>query len=230
MTINLDPRTKVFCLLLANLLLFLHVSIETEIILVYLFLFPFLFSKRKTMGLRFFLFYTLLVLIDYLVVPIATGILLNFIGFLSTGIRMIMPCLVSGAYAFSTTSPQEFISALRKTHIPEQIIIPIVVVIRYFPTLKEDYRQIRYAMALRGIAIGNMSFIRHPVEMLEYILIPLLMSSNTVAQDLSVAALTKGIGTKTKHTCMTTIRMSAVDYIYLLVCTIPILLYLGGIL
>lgn len=230
MTIHLDPRTKLFCLLLANLLLFLHVSIETEIVIVYLFLFPFLFSQRKQTGLHFFLLYTLLVVVDSFVVPVATGILLNFIGFLSSGIRMIMPCLISGAYAFSTTSPQEFISALRKMHIPEQIIIPIVVVIRYFPTLREDYRQIRYAMALRGIAIGNMSFIRHPVEMLEYILIPLLMSSNTVAQDLSVAALTKGIGTKSKHTCMTTIQMNALDYTYILICMIPIILYLGGIL
>lgn len=230
MIIRLDPRTKLFFLFLANLLLFFHVPIRIEMIIVYLFLFPLTFSKQKQMGLHLFLFYTLLVAIDYLVVPIATGIVLNFIGFLTSGIRMIMPCIISGAYAFSTTSPQEFISVLRKMHIPEQIIIPIIVVIRYFPTLKEDYTQIRYAMSLRGIAIGNMTFLRHPIEMLEYILIPLLMSSNTVAQDLSVAALTKGIGIQTKHTCMTTIQMTTIDYTYILVCSVPFLLYLGGIL
>ena len=31
------------------------------------------------------------------------------------------------------------------------MVIPCVVVIRFFPTIAEDYRQIRNAMALRGI-------------------------------------------------------------------------------
>ena len=61
--------------------------------------------------------------------------------------------------------------------VPEAVVIPCVVVIRFFPTIAEDYRQIRNAMALRGIASGGWGLVRHPAQSLEYILIPLLMNS-----------------------------------------------------
>ena len=54
----------------------------------------------------------------------------------------------------------------------------------HLPAIGEDYYQIRNAMALRGITYRN------PMAALEYILMPLLMNSNNVAQDLSVAAMT----------------------------------------
>ena len=57
---------------------------------------------------------------------------------------------------------------------------------------------------------------------LEYVVIPLLMNSNNVAQDLSVAALTKGLGIEGEHTSMTQIRMSTLDYIYMAVCAAPL--------
>ena len=68
---------------------------------------------------------------------------------------MMLPCFITGAYAFTTTSASEFICSMRRMHAPEAVVIPCVVVIRFFPTIAEDYRQIRNAMALRGIAAGG---------------------------------------------------------------------------
>ena len=102
-------------------------------------------------------------------------------------------------------------------------IIPCAVVVRFFPTVGEDYRHIRAAMALRGIAAGRGALLRHPVQSLEYILMPLLMNSNNVAQDLSAAALTKGIGLPGRHTCMTELRLTAWDFLYPALCTLPLL-------
>ena len=65
---------------------------------------------------------------------------------IAVGIRMLLPCLITGAFAFTTTSPGEFTAALRRMHVPEAVIIPCIVVIRFFPTLREDYRHIRNAM------------------------------------------------------------------------------------
>lgn len=81
----------------------------------------------------------------------------------------------------------------------------------------------RAAMALRGIAAGRGALLRHPVQSLEYILMPLLMNSNNVAQDLSAAALTKGIGLPGRHTCMTELRLTAWDFLYPALCTLPLL-------
>ncbi len=165
-----------------------------------------------------------LLAVDLFVVPRAgESVLLNLLSLVSVGVRMMLPCIITGAYAFSTTTVGELTAALRRMHLPESIIIPCAVVVRFFPTVGEDYRHIRAAMALRGIAAGRGALLRHPVQSLEYILMPLLMNSNNVAQDLSAAALTKGIGLPGRHTCMTELRLTAWDFLYPALCTLPLL-------
>ena len=168
--------------------------------------------------------YGVLLALDLWAVPRAENSpFLNVVALFSVGIRMMLPCIITGAYAFSTTTVGELTAALRRMHLPESIIIPCAVVVRFFPTVGEDYRHIRAAMALRGIAAGRGALLRHPVQSLEYILMPLLMNSNNVAQDLSAAALTKGIGLPGQHTCMTELRLTAWDFLYPALCTLPLL-------
>lgn len=224
MKLRLDPRAKLYLLVLGNLTLFLHVSLETELMLVGLLLSLYFLSGKVKSGVRMSAVYAVLVSIDIFVIPIAEGLLLNVLSLLSVGIRMMLPCVISGGYAFSTTTVGEMVCGLRKLRVPETIIIPSVTVIRFFPTIAEDYRQIRNAMALRGITYRN------PMEALEYILIPLLMNSNNVAQDLSVAAMTKGISLPGQHTSMIELKMGWQDWFFMIACTMPFVLYLGGVL
>lgn len=230
MPLRLDPRAKLYFLILSNLTLFLHVSLLTEIILVTLLLSLYFLSGKFKSGTRMSILYFVLVGIDFWIIPIADGLFLNILSLFSVGIRMMLPCLISGGYAFSTTTVGEMVCGLRRLKFPEYIIIPCVTVVRFFPTIAEDYRQIRNAMAFRGIANGNVAMLCHPVQSLEYILMPLLMNSNNVAQDLSVAAMTKGISLPGQHTSMIELRMTWVDWLYMLICTLPFLLFLGGIL
>ena len=191
---TLDPRAKLYLLLVANLMLFFHVGLATQIIMVVLFLLPLLVSA------------------------------------LAVGVTMMLPCFITGAYTFTTTSASAFICAMRRMRVPEAVVIPCVVVIRFFPTIAEDYRQIRNAMALRGIASGGWGLVRHPAQSLEYILIPLLMNATNVAQDLSVAALTKGLGREGEHTSRTLIRMTVVDWLVMIVVTLPLALDIAGVI
>ena len=224
MKLRLDPRAKLYLLVLGNLTLFLHVSLTTELLLVSILLSLYFLSGKVKSGVRMTAVYAVLVSIDTFVIPIAEGLLLNVLSLVSVGIRMMLPCVISGGYAFSTTTVGEMVCGLRKFHFSETIIIPSVTVIRFFPTIAEDYRQIRNAMTLRGITYRN------PMEALEYILIPLLMNSNNVAQDLSVAAMTKGISLPGKHTSMIELKMVWQDWFFMVACTIPFVLYLGGVL
>lgn len=229
MRLHLDPRCKLYLLILGNLLLFFHVNLHTEMLLMALFLLPFYFSDKWRAGLRLTITYVILLLADYYLVPAAKGLALSWISLLAVGIRMMLPCITTGAYAFSTTGVGEYVCALRKMKVPEEIVIPCMVVLRFFPTIREDYRQIRNAMALRGIggSVGNT--LCHPMQTLEYVLIPLLMNSNNVAADLSVAALTKGIGMSGEHTSRLSIRMTWIDTAYMLLCTLPLVLYVIGV-
>lgn len=230
MALRLDPRTKLFLLLLSNLTLFFHVSLAAEIMLVVMLLSLFFLSGKSKSGLRMMLLYSVMVCFDLFVIPYAEGVFINFIAMLTVGIRMMLPCVISGAYAFSTTTVGEMVCGLRKIKVPECIIVPSVTVIRFFPTIAEDYRQIRNAMAFRGIASGKMALLRHPAQSLEYILMPLLMNSNNVAQDLSVAAMTKGISLPGQHTSMIELKMTIKDWFCMFLCTLPFILFWGGVL
>lgn len=223
MLLRLDPRAKLYLLLLANLTLFFHVSLVTEVLLVCLYLILYFLGGKYKTGARMLLLYGLLVGIDIFVIPVAEGVLLNVLSLASVGIRMLLPCIISGGYAFSTTTVGEMVCAMRKLRVPESVTIPCVTVIRFFPTVAEDYRQIRNAMTLRGISTKN------PLELLEYILMPLLMNSNNVAQDISIAAMTKGISIPGRHTSMIELKMHWYDWAYMLLCTSPFLLFWGGV-
>ena len=230
MRFRMDPRAKLYLLLLANLMLFFHVGTGAEAVATGLFLLLFFLSGHTRTGIRLSVVYFGLLAIDLFVVPLAgEGVLLNLLSLVSVGVRMMLPCIITGAYAFSTTTIGELTAALRRMHVPESVIIPCAVVVRFFPTVQEDYHQIHNAMALRGIAEGKGALLLHPMQSLEYILMPLLMNGNNVAQDLSVAALTKGIGLLGTHTCMTELHLTVWDFIYPALCTLP-LLWKGGIL
>ena len=103
MKLRLDPRTKLFLLLLSNMTLFFHVNLITEVILVSILLSLFFFSGRYKSGIRMTLIYGFMVSAEFLIIPYTEGVFLNFIAMFSVGIRMMLPCVISGAYAFSTT-------------------------------------------------------------------------------------------------------------------------------
>ena len=138
MRFRMDPRAKLYLLLLANLMLFFHVGTGAEAVATGLFLLLFFLSGHTRTGIRLSVVYFGLLAIDLFVVPLAgDGILLNLLSLVSVGIRMMLPCIITGTYAFSTTTVGELTSALRRMHVPESVIIPCAVVVRFFPTVQE---------------------------------------------------------------------------------------------
>lgn len=224
MTFRMDPRAKLYLLLLANLLLLFHVGTAAEAATTALCLLLFFLSSKIGMGLRLSALYFGLLAVDIFVVPRAgEGVLLNLLSLVSVGVRMMLPCIITGAYAFSTTTVGELTAALRRMHLPESIIIPCAVVVRFFPTVGEDYRHIRAGHGPAGHCRGPRRAAAPSRAVAGIHPVPLLMNSNNVAQDLSAAALTKGIGLPGRHTCMTELRLTAWDFLYPALCTLPLL-------
>lgn len=75
-------------------------------------------------------------------------------------------------------------------HITEKIVIPMSVIFRFFPTISEEYQAIPDAMKMQGIRFGG----KNPFLMLEYRLVPLMVSVVKIGDELSAAALTAGLG------------------------------------
>ena len=115
-------------------------------------------------------------------------------------------------------------------HIPEAFIIPFSVMFRFFPTIFEEAESIGNAMRMRGITEKN--FFKNPQAVLEYRIVPLMMSVVTIGNDLSAAALTRGLGNGKKRTSICKIGFHWKDFVIMFIVTVALLVFLlfsGGL-
>ena len=67
-------------------------------------------------------------------------------------LRKVFPCGLLAAVVVSTTHVNEFMSALSRMRVPRQVTIPLAVMLRYVPAIREDWRFIKDAMRMRGVS------------------------------------------------------------------------------
>lgn len=140
----------------------------------------------------------------------------NFLLLATAGIiTRFLPGLILGVYVISTTTVSEFIAGMQKLHVSDYIIIPMSVMLRFFPTIKDEFSAINDAMRMRGITLGG----RNTSKMIEYRLIPLMVCSAKIGEELSVAALTRGLAGSVKRTNVCDIGFRIQDWLTILFCT-----------
>lgn len=231
MTFHFDPRTILYLLLLSQIILFLDTSIFIEMVTVIILIIPFFISKQFKWGIGIVIVYSLQLFITFIILPnINNAMLLYPLSMVANGFRELIPGIIVGIYALKLTHSGEWISLFKKWHFPKFFIVPFSVIFRFFPTVRQDYRQIRNAMAFRGIDRGPVAFIKQPIQTFEFILIPLLMNASQVAQDLTISALSKGLSISGKQTSIITLRMTKIDFAYMVITLIPIIIYIGELL
>ena len=132
------------------------------------------------------------------------------------------PGIMMGAYLIASTSVSEFIGAMERMHLTEKIVIPLSVIFRFFPTVSEEYQAIRDAMKMRGIRFGG----KNPFLMVEYRLVPLIVSVVKIGDELSAAALTRGLGAPGRRTNLCRIGFHVQDLMAALFCVACFALFL----
>lgn len=189
--VHFEPRTKLFLLIAVNLVLLLSHAVWYECTLVLLCVLLLCSSGQPKSGMRFTILFLVMLAIDRFLVPYASGYVFTLLSFIVISLRKFLPCLMIGKWILLTTETGEFIAAMWKVRLPQTAIIPISVVFRYFPTIKEEWGDIRAAMKLRGIGLS-----------LEHVMVPLLISAVNISEELSAAALCRGLDNPGRHTCM----------------------------
>ena len=71
--------------------------------------------------------------------------------------------------------------------------IGTAVVLRFFPTIAGEYRAIRSSQRFRGIVVGALHTLTHLPTTVEYILIPLILRTTKVAEELSASMTVRGV-------------------------------------
>jgi energy-coupling factor transport system permease protein len=168
--------------------------------------------------------YALIKSAETFLVPNITGVALSIIGLCCLIFVRLMPGLIMGAYMLSSTTVSEFIAAMHRMHVPQQITIPLSVMFRFFPTVLEEFSSINTAMKMRDIRRGG----KNAGKLIEYRLVPLMVCSVNIGSELSAAALTRGLGTKVRRTNICKIGFHVQDIaVLLLTLTLYIFWILG---
>jgi energy-coupling factor transport system permease protein len=129
-------------------------------------------------------------------------------------ITKILPTVILARYIVKTTKVSEFLAAMNRLHITDKLTIPISVIFRFFPTVIEESRAINDAMRMRGIEMGA----KKATEAVEYRMVPLIASCTIIGEELSAAAMTRGLDVGKKRSCIWNIRFRFFDWIIIVLC------------
>ena len=211
---RLDPRTKLFMVFVVSLIAMMSaITPVLWVIRIIITLIPIvllILEKKYSSALRFFLAYGIaLVLLLFFISENSEGIIASlFIGYCGIVVQF-MPAIITAWYVIRTTKIGEFMSCMQKMHIPDGIAVSLAVVMRFFPTIKEEYSSINDAMRMRGVMLGGGNVLR----MFEFRMIPLLFSCVNIGEELSAAAITRGLGGEVKRSSVIELKLGIADYL-----------------
>ena len=179
---RLDPRTKLLILAVTSVSVFMNKSIAVECVLAGIPLVLLSVSGNLKRTLKYAVY-----------------------------IRKLLPCFMLGSFLIATTSVSKFLAAITKLRLSKGLTIALAVTLRYFPTMREEWASIRDAMALRGISASAAGLISHPIQTMEYVYVPLLVSASRISDEITQAAITRGIEHVGERSCIEKIAFSFAD-------------------
>ena len=147
-------------------------------------------------------------LLRYVSIPVLSVIMSVF----GVTILKLVPIAMMGIWILRTTHMDDLMVALQRMRLPQAVTIPLVVMFRYIPTLRIEYRMIRNTMDIRGISDTVWKQITHPLSTIEYILIPLLMRCLKVTDELAASGTTRGLELEERRYALNPVHFSWKEY------------------
>lgn len=222
--LRLDPRTHMGLLLMTTLIAFVVKPFAFEVGLVVALALLQVLCGHVKIAVGYIALFALIVLtLDYAFAAGAAVFLTTFV-YSFTLVRRAFEVFMVGTLMIADNSVHRITAALRKLHFPEAVLIPFATGLRYFPTLGQEIGYIRDAMRLRAIPVS---------KRVEAFFVPLMMSAATTADELSRAAVCRGIDNPAPRSDTEHLRLGAADWTILAigaaVCLFVILKYGVGL-
>lgn len=217
--VHFDVRTKLFLLLMTNILLFAGSGIPYEAVIVGFCGLILALSGKLNTALKFVLLFAVMSAVDILVAGISGGFWISLLRFLVVILRRFLPVFMASSLVLAT-KVSEFVACMWKLRLPKYLIISVSVVFRFFPALRREWQAILSSMQMRGIGVSLRNLVAHPLLTAEYLLVPLLLHAVKISDEVSEAALCRGLDCDDQHTSLTVIKMRIGD---LVVCLVPLI-------
>ena len=224
----LDPRTKLLLVTTAAVVLLMgNYGGIMDAVRIILGIMPFVLiasSRRYEAAAIYLTFFSLVYITEWIVSPSLSGIPHMIVLVVCAIMARFVPSIAIGYFVLTTTTVSELVAALERMHAPQSLVIPISVMFRFIPTVAEESAAIGDAMKMRGVRIGG----KRSAEMLEFRFVPLLMSSVKIGEELSAAALTKGLGAPVRRSNVCVIGFHAQDVVIIAVCAFCFLCFFAN--
>ena len=136
-----------------------------------------------------------------------------FLGVVAYWLLRFAISLSLGAWFVTTTRVSTLLAALNQLRAPRFLTIPLAVLFRFVPVALDEARGVIEAMRLRGYS-GSYLW-RHPLQCIEKLVVPVLAASARSADDLSAAALIRGLGGGGRPTVVDRLRFGSADAVLL---------------
>lgn len=208
-----NPLTKLVIIVLATFVFLANVSLMYEIVFIGFLGILLLINGDPYAAMIYWLIFSLLLLLSVTVFKNIHDTWSIIGSFLIIGGRRILPTIMAATFEIKHTHVSEWMRSLQRMHVPFDIILPLVVVFRFFPTLTDNLKNIIKALQFRGLIFSKLALIVHPVRAIEYVLVPMISSADTVASELSSVVITRGISHQGIHTSIFGDHLRFIDYI-----------------
>lgn len=211
--VHTDPRTKIYILFICAIGITFSPSLYYEGGLVLLIFIYGLISGKTKYSVISAVIYGVLIGIAIFSNFYCAGALRLMLTTFSDFIGKMFPCTMMGGLLIITTQVSEFMAALNRMKVPKNVVIPITVMIRYIPMIQEDWGYIKDSMKMRDVAPSFWGLITRPSMTIECVYVPLMMAASKMADEISAAAVTRGIENPAPRSCMKQIHFSISDII-----------------
>ncbi|MDR1230469.1 MAG: energy-coupling factor transporter transmembrane protein EcfT [Spirochaetaceae bacterium] len=102
------------------------------------------------------------------------------------------------AWDIISTPPGNLSAFLSRLNARSDIILGMLVIFRFFPTMKTSFGELIQSMRNRGI-FRLKNIIRHPLFFFQYIFVPILLRCLQIADQLAISAIARGIEAPAKR-------------------------------
>ncbi len=218
-TFNPTPISKLIVTLFLAFNLTAEISELYSIIIIAVIALFFALNSRAKTAIKSIVFYLVIEFLLKYVGDLDIDFVKNYILIFVVIIKIFFLPFFAGKLLIDTSDVSSLIVSFEKMRFPEVLVIPISVMFRYFPAFRDDKKNIKMAMKMRGVSHKN------PIRYLEYVSVPMLISASNIVDDISKAAETKCIADPCKKTRYKEVKFSYIDVVFITI--IVVLTVLG---
>lgn len=119
-----------------------------------------------------------------------------------------MTAVFMSALPIVKTQPGELRAIFKKLNVHRNFHLPLIFMLRFFPTVKYEFREIIESLRLRGICSW-----KKPLTAVEYLFVPMIFSVSKTAEELAAAAEVRGISAEGDHSSRRLIQFKKSDWL-----------------